>query len=121
MNEFEELLRRALSKKEPPPGFSSRIEMKMSARRRHHFNWREILRQPLFPMKIRWAAAGLIVILLLGLGYRQYQNHRRARMEGEWAKEQLVVALRITNEKLAAVQKKLPRLENREVFVKVEQ
>ena len=120
MNDFDSLLKKALSKKEPPLGFLSRFQKRMPKHRWNPSNWLEGVRKLLLFPKMRWAAGGLATILLLAVGYFQFQSQRRARWEGERAKEQLVLALRVTNERLGFVQKKLSKLENKELYIKVE-
>ena len=119
MNEIEEQLRKALSRKEPSSLFTSRLLEKITARCTHDLRRRKILRGLLVAPKLRWAAVGVLACLLVGLGqlgYQKVESHRRSQAEGERAKEQLVLALRITNEKLNIVQKKLLRIQIKETL-----
>ena len=121
MNEIEEQLHKVLSRKEPPPGFAERLQEKFAAREQRQFRWWKSPFDFLLIPKIRWMVAGLSICLVLSLVYQGYQSHRREQLEGERAKDQLVTALRITNEKLTMVQKKLSKLQNRETLIRVAQ
>jgi len=92
MNPFEDQLRSALRREEPPAGFGARVLARIPSR-------------TLFGPRLRWAAAMALGLLLIGGGleYRQ----RRAEAEAERAKEQVLSALRITAEKLRVVDAKL--------------
>lgn len=123
MNKFENQLRKALSRKDPSPLFTSRLLEKLAVREKQDTNWRRILHWLLVPPRLRWVAVGVLACLLTGLGqlgYQRFETHRQAQVEGERAKEQLVLALRITREKLSNVQKKLLRIQNNEAIDRVE-
>jgi hypothetical protein len=122
MNNFENQLRKALSRKEPSALFTSRLLEKLAIRENHDLDWRKSLRGPFVVPRLRWAAVGTLACLLMSLGvlgYQRVESHRRAQVEGERAKEQLVLALRITNEKLSIVQKKLLRIQNKTTLDRV--
>ncbi len=123
MNKFENQLRKALSRKEPSALFTARLLEMIAVREKHDISWKKTLRELLVAPRLRWAAVGVLACLLVGLGrlgYRRVENHRLAEVEGERAKEQLVLALRIANEKLSIVQKKLLRIQNKETLDRVE-
>ncbi len=92
MNEFEQELRSALRREEPPAGFAARVV----ARTESH--WR------------RWTAAGIAACLLLSAGgfeYRQYAGRK--------AKDQLLLAIGIAGSKLNIAQKKVFDLSQRTI------
>lgn len=96
MELFEDLLKRALQRKQPSAGFTERVlalsqDQPCAVRRR--------LALPI------WFGPALAALLVfaVGLGYERY----RERQEGERAKEQLVVALRLTGTKLQQVRSKV--------------
>jgi hypothetical protein len=123
MNKFENQLRKALSRKEPSALFTTQLLEKLAVREKHDKSWMKTLRLLSVSPSLRWAAVGVLACLLMGLGqlgYQRFERHRRAQIEGERAKEQLVLALRITNEKLSTVQKKLLRIRNKETLDRVE-
>ena len=124
MNKFEDQLRKALSRKEPSALFTSQLLEKLAVREKHDISRRKTLRGLLVAPRLRWAVVGFLACLLMvlgELGYQRFEKHRRAKVEGERAKEQLVLALRITNEKLSIVQKKLLRIRNKETLDRMEQ
>jgi hypothetical protein len=97
MNRLEEELKKALQRVEPPAGFAERVlakaaaeEQKKTARSRAWFGW-------FTSSGLRWAMACALCIVFAtsGLIY-----HHEERKRGEQAKEQLMLALRITSSKL---------------------
>lgn len=95
--EFERELREAMVRRPAPPGLKRRIMQRRSARRteRHHTTmiwWQRL-------------AASLVggAVLAGGLGWRQMEERRK----GEEAKQQLITALRITNQVLNNMNRKL--------------
>ncbi|HEX6098791.1 MAG TPA: hypothetical protein VF432_20920 [Thermoanaerobaculia bacterium] len=89
---LETSLRRALRRESPAPGFASRvmqrIERDQAPARRPW--WRAV-------------AASLTLTALVGGGIA-YQDHQRQVREGEQAKEQVLLALRIAGEKVRYAQ-----------------
>lgn len=103
MDRMENDLREALRRKEPPAGFAARVlaaAESQAARRPSGWNW-------LRP-QMRWAVASLACILILaaGMAIRQ-QREREMRARGEAAKQQVMLALRITSAKLHVAQAKV--------------
>ena len=95
MNSFDDQLKKALERKEPSSDFTSRVLLAASRSSMPHLGaprrwWNPVWAAPL-------AAA---LALTAGLAYEQYH----ARMEGERAKEKLVVALKVTSLKLQETQ-----------------
>lgn len=89
MDWLEQELKNALSRKEPSEGFDERVA---AAARRP--------RVVAMPAR-RWLAAAAAVIVLAGAG-EGYRWHR-----GEVAKQQVMLAMRITGEKLSFVQARI--------------
>jgi hypothetical protein len=94
---LESELREALRRKEPPDGFTDRV---MNA----------IASPPVVRTGRRWsgaalAAAAMLAIFITGLT----AHHIEQRREGERAKAQLMLALRITSKKLHETQQHLQR------------
>ena len=95
--EFERELKDAMVRRPAPPGLKRRIVQRRSARRteRHHTTmiwWQRV-------------AASLVAgaVLAGGFGWRQMEERRK----GEEAKQQLITALRITNQVLNNMNRKL--------------
>jgi hypothetical protein len=101
---IEDTLRQALRREQPSNGFEDRLLARVHGRRSEAalFLWaawlRGFFRQPL----MRWATAAALGVALIasGIEYRKVQRERRERAEGEAAKQQLMLALRIAGSKL---------------------
>ncbi len=97
---WEEALRGALRRCEPPTGFAERVlervgrEAAVAVRRRPR-PW------------LRWVAVAASLALLVAGGY-QYREHR-VRLRGEQARDQLLEALRVTETKLKLVREHINR------------
>jgi hypothetical protein len=93
MSNFEEQLRRALGRQEPPAGFAGRVMARIPDGGQVAPWWR-----------FTWAgwasAAALVMIVVGGLRYHEYRK-------AEQAKEQFMLALEITAQKLALVERKI--------------
>ena len=89
MDWLEDELKQALGRKQPSPDFDARVTAAAGRR--------SVLRFPVLAMP-RWlaAAAAVLVITGAGAGYRHHQ--------GEAAKEQVMLAMRITGQKLNRIQ-----------------
>jgi len=89
--DFEQELRNTLQRKEPAKGFAERVINQAQQSRR--------------PQRLRRFAPLLIAASLLTgvFGVVRYEEHRK----GERAKEQLMLALRITAKTLDTVERKL--------------
>lgn len=95
---LEDDLRRALRRESPAPGFASRvlqrIELDETSRRgtawRSRQTWRNV-------------AASLTLTIVLG-SWGAHTIHERRQAEGERAREQVLLALRIAGEKVRYVQ-----------------
>jgi hypothetical protein len=98
MSRLEDELRQALRRREPPAGFAERVLARArqpEKRRPLLFHWRWL------------AAAAALVVLAAGL---HLFEERRHRLEGERAKEQVMLALRVTGSKLRLAQHRLQRI-----------
>jgi len=106
MTRLEDELRAALHTEEPPAGFAERI-LALAAereRRRERSLWFQF-KNSFAVHRLRWAAAvAAIVVVASGVGLH-VQEQRRA--EGEAAKRQVMLALRITSEKWRVAAKEI--------------
>jgi hypothetical protein len=96
MSRLDDELRIAMGRIEPPEGFAERV-LAGAPHRRTARSW--------------WAAAiAAAVLLAAGL---QFEHRRRIRVEGERAKQQVMLALQITGSKLHFVKEKLNAIDSR--------
>jgi hypothetical protein len=96
MDAFDKELREHLQARSVPPGFADRVMARVPARR-GPLRW---LWQPVG----RWAAiAAVLAVTVLG----GMEHERQQRIAGERAREQVMLALRITGTTLHQVQNKV--------------
>jgi hypothetical protein len=109
MDRLENALREALRRKAPPEGFAERVLARHVAPAPKPGAWEAFRLWFQFP-SLRWAAAAALTIVLLA-GF-QYTAERRRRAQGEAAKEQVLMALRITADKLDYTRAKVQQAAN---------
>ncbi|HYM78653.1 MAG TPA: hypothetical protein VE377_21970 [Candidatus Dormibacteraeota bacterium] len=104
-NLLEDSLRNALRREDAPEGFAAGVLARVAQQNspRHEVpTWLRIFSVPL----VRWAAfAAISASLIVGTIY--YRNLQRQRLEGEAAKQQLMLALRIAGSKLQLAKSKV--------------
>ena len=100
MTDFEQQLARALERREPSAGFTSRVLAAASRQQPARSRW----------SAWRWAlvsrAAPAMAALLVVAGGALYQNHERIE-RGEAAKRQLLLAVKIAGVKLHDAQQRV--------------
>jgi hypothetical protein len=89
MSGLDDELRVALKRGDPPPGFAGRVLARAESRRAR--GW--------------WPAAAAAVLLLAG--GLEFERERRMRIDGELAKKQVVLAIRIASTKLQVLKEKI--------------
>ena len=109
MKDFEQELKRALRRCEPPEGFAERVLARVAAEQQQPI-WGRVVSIWHRPM-LRWAAVAAIV--LLGAGELSYRAHEQRLEEasGRAAKQQVMLALRLTRSKLRVAQKRVKSVE----------
>ena len=107
INRFDELLKTALRREEAPPGFAERVLARVEQRQRVAPRVEHVPRFHVFAVPaLRWAALATISTSLI-VGTVHYRNVRRERVEGEAAKQQLMLALHIAGSKLQLARSKV--------------
>ena len=118
MNRFDEELKLALRREEPSPDFTDRVmarvaELRKREKQGEDAGWLRRLAEFFQPAQMKWAMAGAMAILLViaGFGVHYRRENERKRLaeiaEGERAKEQVMLAMRIVSAKLKVAQKKV--------------
>lgn len=96
MTPFEEQLKKALARQEPPQDFTKRVVERLNERSaRHHANTRGRWLHRVFA----WRLAPVMAALLLLSGGFIYREHER-EVSGLAAKQKLLTALQIAGSKL---------------------
>ena len=106
-NLLEDALRNALHRENAPEGFTAGVlarvaQQSSAAHQAPGTSWLNNLSQPL----VRWAAFAAVSICLV-IGGVRYRNLQRERANGEAAKQQLMLALRIAGSKLQLAKEKV--------------
>jgi hypothetical protein len=103
MDDFEQQLKRAMARQEPPPWFEAKVLAAAERQTEVQQSWFTRFRvQP----AMRWAT-GVVAALLVTTGVWQHEHAIQQRAAGEAAKEKLKVALRITGQKLHNIQERV--------------
>lgn len=122
MKRLEDELRLLLGRRDPPPGFADRVMIRIEAERGNHparqwalmGGWRDGLLAALRRPWLGWAAALAMAVVLM-IGAAAYRRERRARLEGERARDQAILALRIASAKLNDTLRQARRVEHHQV------
>jgi len=113
---LEDALKIALRRQQPPDEFADRVLAraitKESGKPASRLPWLRIFTRPIFAQPVvRWATAAALVAALVGGGI--YHRHvQRQRAEGEAAKQQLILALRIAGSKLQLAKSKVQHVQD---------
>jgi hypothetical protein len=110
MSYLEDDLKIALRREEPPEDFTERVLARLNHREAPEPGWWERLAVLLRPPRVQWVALSVIASVMIPVAGVQYRKEVRLRAEGESAKQQLMLAVRVAGNKLHGVQKKV--LEN---------
>jgi hypothetical protein len=111
MTRFEDELKNALQRQEAPDGFADRVLARAAgqAPRSLRSTWRDSLWNVCAQPLVRWAAVAAVSVALV-VGGVHYRNVQRERAQGEAAKEQLLLALRIAGSKLQLAKAKVDQI-----------
>jgi hypothetical protein len=105
MNRLDEALRKALRREDPGPAFTAQVLARAAAERAKRRWWAALAAGPM-----RWAAAGALATLLVVGGTIEHYREQRVREQGQAAKQQLMLALRIAGGKLNFARQKVQEL-----------
>jgi hypothetical protein len=105
MDELEKALRAALAREPAPDGFARRALEKVAPRHALRRRWWRAT-------ALRWAVAVVVVAAGVAGGAAAYQRREEAR--GKKAREQVLLALRITGSKLHAIRAEVTRTRRQE-------
>lgn len=108
-NDLEKHLRQSLRRCDAPEDFADRVLKRVAAESREPAPRIPFWRWP-WPA-LRWAAIpALATVIVTGVGYRIYER-REQREEAMIARQQVMLALRITGSKLRLVKQKVKEAE----------
>ena len=110
MKSLEENLKEALKRVDPPAGFADRVLARVAETEREKQTLRKLWGGFFGAGVLRWAGACALCVLLALSGTLYERDMQRRR--GEAAKQQLMLALRITGSKLQIAQQSLRELDS---------
>ncbi|MBK9314284.1 MAG: hypothetical protein IPM55_08565 [Acidobacteria bacterium] len=126
MSRLENELRSALSREEPSPDFTDRVMARIQSlpakteqEKREKIGWLSKIIAIFEPFQLKWAMAAALAILMLfaGLSLHRYRENQRMLAEiaeGERARQQVLLAMKLTSEKLNFAHRKIQQsVENR--------
>ena len=111
MDRMEDELRKALRREPPPAGFAQRVidRARMGAPSvPARPSWQERLRAWSRLPRLQLAAAAVLVVIVAS-GVR-YEQNRAEQEAGERAKEQVLLALRVTGSKIEVARERVQQL-----------
>jgi len=103
MSPFDDDLKKALKRVEPPEGFTEHVIARANVEARHRQTIAGRLRALFVPKQVRWAAAMAVVFLVIVAGALRYRAIQKERRQGEIASAQARQALQIASTKLNAI------------------
>jgi len=106
MSHLEDELKTALRRMEPPAGFAERVLERAKTPALPEPAWWESLAVLLRPPRLQWVALSVVMSLMIPAA-GVYRRERQERVEGERAKQQLMIAVRVAGNKLHRVQQKV--------------
>lgn len=101
MDEFEQQLRRAMAREEPPAWFEAKVMAAVARNQQVKRPW----------WSLRWATAGTAAALILVCGIAYRQDQMAEQRSGEEAKAKLELALRITSSKLRHIEQRVATIQ----------
>ncbi len=102
MSRLDDALRNAMRREDPGPDFTARVLARAAEQPARRGWW-----AALTTGGMRWAAAGALACVLVVGGALESIHERRVEAEGQAAKQQLMLALRIAGGKLNLAREKV--------------
>lgn len=110
MKDFDQELKQALRRCEPSEGFADRVLARLE-NQRPQTAYRPKVRLLHWPV-LKWAVAAVVIISIgIGVGYRVHQQEIE-KANALAAKQQVLLALRITSSKLRVAKQKVKSVES---------
>ncbi|QQS48711.1 MAG: hypothetical protein IPM66_08830 [Acidobacteriota bacterium] len=120
MSRIENELRSALRREEPSTDFADRVMARINSlpakttprEKREKIDWRSKIIGIFEPFQLKWAMAAAMTILILFAGLSLYRHRENQRLqaeiaEGERARQQVLLAMKLTSEKLNYAHRKV--------------
>ncbi len=108
MDRFEKELREAMGRVEPPAGFAGRVLARVAAEQAKPGLLERMWTAVSMPrIRLAAVAAAMCLVVFAGIGF---QREARRRAEGEKAKQQVMMALEITAQKMHLAQRGIERM-----------
>jgi hypothetical protein len=104
MDNLEKQLARALKQKDPPADFTAKVMARL-ADKKARLHWWEFFMMPAQRAALAGGLAALMLVGGCGVAYQQHQASERRRAEA--ARDQLLLALRVTGTQLNRVSRVL--------------
>lgn len=121
MTRFEDELKNALRRQEPPQGLADRVLARAAQTGSRQVNrawrdlWLRIFDPPFAAVNLlRWACVIVVAVALVGGGIH-YRSVQRERAQGEAAKQRLLLALRIAGSKLQLAKTRVDQINSRQI------
>jgi len=109
MDRLEQELRNALRRKEPSGEFTATVLARAAQQARRDSSQRRWLSRP----RLRWALAAVVCLVVFAGALLSRHEQKRRQAEGEAARQQVIVALRIAGAKMQLAQAKVRHLSER--------
>ena len=108
MDNLERQLKQALTHQDPPNDFTAKVMARIGKNKQARLHWWEFFLMPAQRAALAGGLAGLMLIAGSGLAYQQHQAAERRRALA--ARDQLLLALRVTGTQLNHVSRLLSRV-----------
>jgi len=112
MSHLEDQLKSALGRKEPAEDFAARVLRRVTEPAPR--SWLDELTILLRPPRLQWVAASVVISIVVPFAAVQYRHEQQIRVQGQMAKQQLMLGLRIAGTELHHAQQQVQRISRME-------